>query len=521
MTMHDAEMIEYHALLEEQDKRRARESFLAFYMRMTGFEPPAHVKVVCRLLQSMEEDRVDRAMVFMPPRAAKTMLCTILFPAWLMGRSPTTAVMSVCHTQDYAGKIGRKVRNLLKHPAWPFDDVRLADDSQAREHWAVPQGGEYNGFGVIAGNQHGNPAEWLIMDDLVKGRKIALSAHMREEVWETYKTDLASRLQGRAKQLIPITRWHNDDPPGRILPEKYDGRTGWHKDRETGEPWFVLSIPAVAEHDNDPMGRKPGDWIWPGRIDERIRGGTRKRGGWIWSALYQQRPSPEEGLLFSRDHIQHFDPHMLDVTSLRIYMSSDYAVTAEAGASDPDWTVHLVWGVDPDWNIYLLDGWRGRTTPDVWASHFVRLAKKWKPLRAGEEGGQIIKSVGPFLENMLHTERVFVDRVQLNSSSASGNKEQRAQSLLGMAAMGKLYVPDRSKLRPEMLALVEAFEKELLEFPGGKHDDTVDAATLFGRMLSMIIAGRNPGKPSSPHGETLDALWSRHDDAIARRERDQ
>ena len=52
-------------------------------------------------------------------------------------------------------------------------------------------------------------------------------------------------------------------------------------------------------------------------------------------------------------------------------------------------------------------------------------------------------------------------------------------------------------------------------------DDMVDAATLFGRMLAMIIAGRNPKKPTSPHGVTLDDLWCEHDAAAVRRERDQ
>lgn len=513
--MPDAEALELLALLEEQDKRRARENFLAFYMRMTGFDPPAHVKVICKLLQAMEDDKVDRAMIFMPPRAAKTTLATILFPAWLMGRNPKSAIMSVVHTQDYAGKIGRKVRNMLRDHAWPFA-VNLSNDSQAREHWTTPEGGEYNGFGAIAGNQHGNPAEWLFMDDLVKGRKIALSSHMRDEIWETYKADLTSRLQGRAKQVMVFTRWHNDDPAGRILPENYNGRTGWYKDRETGEKWFVLSIPAVAEHEDDPLGRKIGEWIWPGRIDERVRGGTRKRGGWIWSALYQQRPSPEEGLLFTREHIQVYKPDALDVTGLQVYITSDYAVTAEAGASDPDYTVHMVFGVDHDFNIYLLDGWRGRETPDIWARHFIRLVKKWKPLRAGEEAGQIIKSVGPFLEQMLHAERVYVDRVQLTSTTS---KEQRAQSFLGMASMGKFYVPDRAQVPPHMLAFLDAFESELLQFPTGKHDDTVDAATLFGRMLTMVIGGKNPKKSGSPHGDTLDDLWSRHDEEQRRRER--
>lgn len=499
---------DYLRLLEEEDRRRARESFLAFYMRMTGFEPPHHIKVMSRLLQNMERDKVDRAMIFAPPRHAKTLCATILFPAWLMGRHATTALMSVVHTQDYAGKVGRKVRNLLRSPLWPFDDVSLSDDSQAREYWTTPSGGEYNGFGATAGNQHGNPAEWLFMDDLVKGRKIAMSAHMRDEVWENYTTDMLSRLQGRAKQLMIFTRWHQDDPAGRILPENYDGGSGWFRDRSTGEPWFVLSMPAVAERDDDPLGRKPGDWLWPGRFGEEKLGGMRRRGGWRWSALYQQRPSPEEGLLFTADHIQRYRPDQIDMTRMQVYGSSDYATTAEAGATDPDFTAHIVWGVDQDWNIYLLDGWRGRTEPDQWIAALVRLMRKHKPLRWVEEQGQIIKSVGPFLRNILDRERVYVDRQQLVSSVS---KEQRAQSLLGIAAMGKFYLPERASAPRDFLPFLDAFEKELLQFPTGRHDDMVDAATLFGRFLDRIIEGRAPKKEPSPHGDTLDDLWSRHE----------
>jgi predicted phage terminase large subunit-like protein len=503
---------EYLALLDEQDRRLAQRSFLAYYMRMTGFRPPKHIKIMCRLLQALEDDKVDRAMLFLPPRCAKTTVGSHLFPSWIMGRHPTSPIMSVAHTERYAKKIGARVRQYIRSPEWPWPEVCISSESSAKEAFAVSAGGEYNGFGMFGGNQHGNAAEWLFMDDIIKGRKLALSPHMREEAWETYKTDLDSRLQGRCKQLLIMTRWHPDDPPGRILPADYDGRTGWYRDRETGEPWYVLSLPAVAEHENDPMGRAAGEWVWPGRVDETTRGGTRRRGGWIWSALYQQRPSPEEGLMFRAEHIQRYDPLSIDLSRMQIYMASDYAVTAEAGASDPDYTVHEVWGVDDDWNIHLLDGWRGRTEPDRWAQEWIRLAKKWKPLRAGEEAGQIIRSVGPFLKRMMHDERVFVDRVQLTSTA---NKEQRAQSLLGMAAMGKLFLPHRTKVQGDMLALLDAMEAELLQFPAGKHDDTVDAATLFARMLDRIVAGQRPSAISA-HGNTMDALWSQHDEALER-----
>lgn len=502
--------------LEEQDRRQARASFLSFYLRMTGFDPPRHVHKIAQLLQAMEEDRIERAMVFAPPRHAKSLLCTTLMPAWVMGRHPRAKIMSVVHTARYASKIGRNVRNLLRNPAWPFEHVRLADDSAAREAWATAEGGEYNGFGALGGNQHGNPAEWLFMDDLVKGRKIAMSPHMRDEVWETYKTDLLSRLEGRSKQLMVFTRWHQDDPAGRILPENYDGRSGWLRDRETGERWYVLSLPAVAERADDPLKRAPGEWLWPDRFGEERLGGLRARGGWSWSALYQQRPSPEEGLLFTADMIRRYSPGALDRTRLQVYVSSDYAVTAEAGSSDPDYTVHMVWGVDPEWNIYLLDLWRGRTLADEWAREFIRLVRKWKPLRAVEEQGQIIKAVGPFLTRMLRSERVAVSRVQLTSSVS---KEQRAHALLGMMAQGQVFLPKRAEVPEAMRPHLDAFEAELLQFPTGRHDDTVDAATLFGRFIDRAVEGRAPEREGSPQGETLDDLWSRRDDEERRRSR--
>jgi len=500
--------LELLSLLEEQDKRLARDSFLSYYMRMTGFAPEPHHKLVCRLLQSVEENKVDRAMIFLPRRMAKSTLCTQLFPSWIIGKYPEEKIMSAVHTQHYAAKTGKIVRNYLRSSLYPFE-TQLAKDSQAKDQWATTEGGEYNGFGLMGGSTHGNPASFLISDDLIKGRKMALSEHMRDEAWETYKADLVSSLQGRKKQLLVTTRWHMDDIAGRILPEDFDGKTGWYKDRETGECWFVLSLPASAEFEDDPLNRAVGEYMWPSEFSDKFDA-AKKRGGYLWSALYQQRPSPEEGLMFTQEHISRYNPADLDMTRMQIYGSSDYATKDEAGAPDPDYTVHMVWAVDPEWNIYLLDMWRGRTLSDQWVAHFIRLVKKWNPLRWGEESGQIINSVGPFLTTMMQQEGVFCSRVQITSSV---NKKQRAHSLLGMANMGKFYLPHRHMIPPYFLEHLDAFEKELLQFPTGKHDDTVDTATLFARMLNRIIAGKKPDgkKKSSPHGQTMDDLWSEHD----------
>jgi hypothetical protein len=78
-----------------------------------------------------------------------------------------------------------------------------------------------------------------------------------------------------------------------------------------------------------------------------------------WNALYQQRPTPDEGGYFERKWFRYYDELPKD---LRLYGASDYAVTADGG----DWTVHLVIGVDPNDDIYLLDLWRNRAPADVW-----------------------------------------------------------------------------------------------------------------------------------------------------------
>ena len=121
MNAHSTKDLAYLQLLRELDRRLAQSDFLSFYMRMTGFSPPKHIRVMCKVAQALEDDIIDRAMIFAPPRHAKTLLFSELLPAWIMGRHPKTSLMSVMHTGRFAAKTGRKVRNLLTHQSWPFD----------------------------------------------------------------------------------------------------------------------------------------------------------------------------------------------------------------------------------------------------------------------------------------------------------------------------------------------------------------------------------------------------------------
>jgi predicted phage terminase large subunit-like protein len=85
---------------------------------------------------------------------------------------------------------------------------------------------------------------------------------------------------------------------------------------ENPEHWTVLNLPAIAEpvaismqipHTCKKVAdwRQPGEALCPERVPLAVLQRIRTRlGSYWWNALYQQRPSPAEGLLFRKDWIQ-------------------------------------------------------------------------------------------------------------------------------------------------------------------------------------------------------------------------
>lgn len=120
------------------------------------------------------------------------------------------------------------------------------------------------------------------------------------------------------------------------------------------------------------LGRPEGAYPWnePGGYDYAafLRQRQRESTPMIWSALYQQRPAPEQGDFFRSDWLHTYD-RLPPKNALRVYGASDFAVTM----ADGDWTVHLVVGLDPDGRMYVLDVWREQTSSDQWVESFCDL----------------------------------------------------------------------------------------------------------------------------------------------------
>lgn len=391
-------------------------------------------------------------------------------------------VLAASHTTELAEKWGRRVRNLVTEHSLVLG-INLSADSQAAGRWSLSSGSEYYAAGAGTGIA-GFRAKLGIIDDPIRSRQDADSELIRDRTWDWYINDFRTRLVPGAREIIIQTRWHEDDLAGRALNHSH---------------WETISLPAIAE-ENDPLGRTVGQPLWDddygyGQQLIDLQKSTPAR---TWSALYQQRPAPEDGDYFKAEWLR---PYTVapDRETMRVYGGSDYAVTADGG----DYTVHVVVGVDPAGRMFLLDLWRKQAASDEWVEAFCDLVVKWKPLGWAEEQGQIRAGVGPYLDRRSRERRAYVVR---DAFPTRGDKAVRAQSIRGRMGSVGLHVPDGALWYP-------AFRSELLSFPAGKHDDQVDALGLVGQLLDKMHSGRAARPVEKPRRDKWDRAFNSADDA--------
>lgn len=465
-------------------KRRGLRRHLADWGRYKGFDPAPHHQLICREIDAFLDSEDDVLLLFAPPGSAKSTWLSVLFPAQYLARFPKNSILAATHSVEFAQRWGRRVRNDIVLDS-PVLGIELAPDSQASDRWALRSGGEYYGVGAGVGIS-GFRADLGLGDDFFGNREDAYSETVRRKRWDWYVDDFSARLKPNAKRILMNTRWHEEDVAGRVLDQIERGIVRGR----------VISIPAIAEL-KDPLGRKPGDYLWDDPAGYNygafLRARQRESSPMMWAALYQQRPAPEDGDYFKADWLKSCDEVPARET-MRVYGGSDYAVTADGG----DYTVHAVVGLDPAGRMYLLDIWRKQASSDEWVEAFCDLVRQWRPMGWAEEQGQIRAGVGPYLDRRQRERQAYCAR---ETFPTRGDKAVRAQSIRGRMASEGLYVPTRAAWYP-------AFRSELLSFPAGRYDDQVDAIGLVGQLLDTMLVGQKPKAPEKPRSISGYVRWS-------------
>jgi predicted phage terminase large subunit-like protein len=406
---------------------------------------PVHRHLLAAL-DRVGSGEIDRLMLLLPPGHAKSTYASVLFPAWWFSRHKASSIITACHTADLAAHFARRVRSLVEeHAATLGYDLVRGDRASAR--WRTSDRSEYFASGV-KGPITGRRADLVLIDDPIKSHAEADSPGARDALWNWYRSDLATRLKPGGRIVLIMTRWHQDDLGGRLI--------------EADPSWNVIRLPAIAET-GDPLGRSPGEALWPDW--ENAAALERKRqslGRRVWQALYQQDPTPDSNALFLTSRILIIDP-IAQSSGSREVRAWDLAATLPGEGRDPDWTVGIKLTRLASGAVVVTDIVRLRAGPAEVADTIVATASQdGQSVSIGlpQDPGQAGKQQVAWLAQRLAGYRV-------KSSPETGAKLTRATPAAALVEAGLLSLQRAVWNRP--------FLDEIKEFPNGRKDDQVDA----------------------------------------------
>jgi len=457
----------------DDPKCKLHEITSAFYPDTV--EPAEHHSLLNSILEKVERKEIDpetgytynRLLVMMPPGSAKSTYVSVTFPTWYMGKNPNKNIISTSYGASLARKFGRKCRSITSSGQYnQLFDSRLRSDNRAIDDWALTNGSTYMCGGILSGIT-GNRADGLVIDDPIKGREDADSPKIREKTWDAYLNDLRTRLKPGAFITIVQTRWHEDDLSGRILPDNWNGESGWVMSKD-GEPWYVVCLPAQCEREDDPLGREIGEWLWTEWFSEEhwVRE-KRVQGVRNWGSLYQQQPKPAEGSIFKRAWVQRYQTPPAEF--LRVTFSLDTAYKPEQ-INDP--SVLTIWG-QTERAHYLLSVWRDRVEYPELKRILANLYMNWRPdtvlIEDKSSGQSLIQECRTGVRLEGYPKPIFMPVVAIEPK---GNKLERAVRSSSTVEAQQVYLP---QIAPWLMD----FESEFFGFPLSTHDDQVDSVSQY------------------------------------------
>lgn len=425
-----------------------------------------HIDCICDHLQAATQGHFNRLIFNIPPGFAKSLLISVFWNAWEWGPASLSHLryLTASWSMDYAVRDTRKTRDLILsewyQSLWGerVQLTRVGERSFENTSRGTREGRPFIGLTAGRGDRVG-------VDD-PHSTETAESPAERERATRLFREQLPSRVNDLKKSIIVVImqRLHERDVTGEAI----RADLGYH----------IVRLPMRYEPEaacrtflngklffEDPR-TQPGELLFPARADEDSVSKLEKAlGSYATAAQLQQHPGPREGAMFKRIW---FDTVNAAPAGGKVVRAWDLAATKVDArkSSNPDWTagirMRLVNGV-----YYIEHATRFREEAAGVERALSNTAKQdaatgCRNIRLPQDPGAAGKMLAASLVKMLAGYAVYARPV-------SGDKATRATPFSAQAEAGnvKLVAGDWN----EMLL------DELVSFPGGAHDDMVDACS--------------------------------------------
>ncbi|CCH01941.1 phage uncharacterized protein [Fibrella aestuarina BUZ 2] len=291
------------AELERREARceLARRSFAeAVKLWKEGYSMQWFHELICAQLQAVQERKIQKLMIFVPPQHGKSELSTRKFPAWVLGKDPDQKMVLGTYSASLAAGFNRDIQKVMGTKAYQetFPGTVLPGRGEGvanTEQFEIL--GHEGGLVSVGrgGSLTGKPADLGIIDDPLKDRQEAQSPVIREALWSWYQDVFETRLHNGSAQVLIQTRWDEEDLGGRLLV-----RDGYYDALTNPTGWTVISLPGLRTEAPNPLDpRQVGEALWPERHSREKLEKVKKDNELTFNSLYQQDPRPStEALVY-------------------------------------------------------------------------------------------------------------------------------------------------------------------------------------------------------------------------------
>jgi predicted phage terminase large subunit-like protein len=467
-------------------RRNARRSLVSYsQFTRSGYEVNWHHQENANHLEKLMKGEIENLMLFEPPRHGKSEQSSVRFNGYYLGNNPEHSVIECCYSAELARTFSRATRDTVlsseHQQLWPTEFLTTADSNwqfagkEDKRPTFIAAG--------IGGPISGQGAHLLNIDDPIKNAEEADSLVIREGQWNWYGSTARTRLMPQGKQLLTLTRWHEDDIAGRLIKQALADKKA--------DQWLVVVLPATNDSGKEAYtldtrtGKKTYfkayKALWPTRypreVLDRIQSSIAPR--W-WNALYGQTPTALAGGIIQRAWFKYCWRHDLPTIWERLVQSWDMAFKDKAANS---YVCGQVWGLYRG-KHFLLDSIREHAGFAKSCQMIRELSERWPSarLKLVED-----KANGPAIMESLAEEVGGFFAIE-----PQGSKPARLEAASPVYMAGDVVHP-----YPEECSWIASCEEEMLVAPNGTYWDQADCVSQYLNWHRMTSLGPIKGVVAS------------------------
>jgi predicted phage terminase large subunit-like protein len=495
------------ALLAECDRAEVAEGGLAAFAKLAWPIVQGevvwswHMDLVCAHLEAVSRGECKRLVINIPPGHSKSMLVSVLWPAWDWIKRPKrkwmfTSFDSTLSLRD-AGYSKELIQSEWYQERWGeyadpealkryglepvivgAETISYSDSNPSRrkkksartdaasQFYTRQNGLRFSTF--FGGKATGWHADIQVCDDPTKPRDIQEGGEKARKALQrtraTWKGTYSSRKANAVEfaRVVIMQRLHDADLAADCIADGYTHvclPTEYDPDRHCATPWG-----------EDPRTEE-GELLCPERFPREVVDEIKSKdmSAMDYAAQHDQNPLPEGGSLFQLSWFK--QRWTVLPAGIRLIMSVDATFKDSVGS---DFVCVQVWGVKGA-QYYLIDQRCERMDISGTMQTIVDMRRKWPRI------GQVLiedKANGSAIMTLLRTKVPGMIAVE-----PEGGKFARASRAEPFIRAGNVILPEDAEW-------VSDFTTQMTRFPMAAHDDMVDCCS---QALNWLT-GKNPSQ---------------------------